>query len=111
MESDNSDPEPEENQTVALWLEFKVGDHIADFFTYSPDGSLTIESSPIGINVQKGDVIVRYFNDDVRGWTKERFEREKWLNLKETTRVKLLIFRKGYKPEDMDKTVRKKVSS
>lgn len=101
----------EGQRTVALRLDFKIGNHCQkeDFFTFSNDGSLTIESSPVGINVQKGDVLVRYFNDDVRGWSLDRFNTEKWNRLEEPTRVELLIFRKGYNPDDMDRNVKKKV--
>ena len=84
----------EGQRTVALRLDFKIGNYCQkeDFFTFSNDGSLTIESSPVGINVQKGDVLVRYFNDDVRGWSLDRFNTEKWNSLQEPTRVELLIF-------------------
>ena len=103
MESDVENPE---KKTIAVFISFIVGEHIADFFTFSSDGSLTIESSPIGLDVQKGDVIVRYFGSDVRGWTQKEFESKHWLNLNDKTKVELLIFRKGYNPKDMDKKVK-----
>ena len=99
-----ADEENEEPQTEAVFFKFKVGKDLTEYFNFVPDGSLTFENSPIGLDIQKGDVLVRYFSNDVRGWTQDQFMSKYWLNVKEKTRVEMLVFRKGYNPKDMDKS-------
>ena len=86
-----------------MFINFKVWENLTEYFNFVPDGSLTFENSPIGLDLQRGDVLVRYCGHNVRGWSQDLFMSKYWSNVKKNTMVELLVFRKGYNSDDLTK--------
>ena len=105
--------EEEIHGTHVLELWYKIGENEQDFVVcHDNQRNLVVKNSPLGVEVQDGDVIASWDHVDVRNMDYKTFKENHLANdKKKKKRIRVIIYKKGFDPADLNPDVPVRLSS